>query len=324
VLSTGGLKHAPSRAPRAAREQILGYCVGVTAPRRLLALLSAPVFCTAACTRTSQTELTTQGRAAGPVADAAPSVRPVDASAAPADAGPASAAEAGATPTRASVDGPHYLPLSPDRPIYYAFPAGSAFARLIGVFHGMCGPPSYACGKWLEAAVDVGAVVCPTGNAKCGDSQVGPPSWEAPSWGELVVAMDKDLEQSVSRVIAKHPKSIRREGAILTGYSRGAYAAPVVASMHPGRWPYLILIEADVTLTVQSLERSRVRAVALVAGELGTEIAGMRKTAETLAAAGYPARLFVMPKTGHLYSENMEEVMASALAFVLQHEPDAG
>lgn len=296
----------------------------MTASLRLLALSSVPLLCAAACARTSQTELTTQAHAAGPITDASTAARVTDASPALADAAPPNVAEASAASAHASVDGPHYLPLSPDRPIYYALPAGSPSARLIGVFHGMCGPPSYACGKWLNAAVDVGAVVCPTGNAKCGDSPVGPPSWEAPSWGELVVAMDKDLEQSVARVVAKHPKSIRREGAILTGYSRGAYAAPVVASMHPGRWPYMILIEADVTLTVQSLQRSRVRAVALVAGEVGTEIAGMRKTAETLAAAGYPARLFVMPKTGHLYSENMEEVMASALAFLLEHEPDAG
>jgi hypothetical protein len=63
-----------------------------------------------------------------------------------------------------------------------------------------------------------------------------------------------------------------------------------------------------------------VRAVALVAGEFGTEIAGMRKTAEALEGASFPARLFVMPKTGHPYSDNMEEVMRSALAFLLASE----
>ena len=54
--------------------------------------------------------------------------------------------------------------------------------------------------------------------------------------------------------------------------------------------------------------------VALVAGEVGTEIAGERKTVEALMQAGFPARLFVMPGVAHLYSENMEQVMADALA----------
>lgn len=227
---------------------------------------------------------------------------------------------------RTPVDGPRYLQLAPGRPIYYALPGGRERgpARLIGHFHGVCGPPSYACGKWVAAAVDVGAIVCPTGNAKCGDSPVGPPSWEAPTWRELVLAMDHDLEDSIARVSAKHPHAIRREGAILTGYSRGAYAAPIVAGMHPGRWPFLVLIEADTGVTRDMLERARVRAVAFVAGEQGTEIAGMRKNVDALAKAGFPARLFVMPKTGHLYSDNMDEVMQAALAFVLEHEADGG
>jgi alpha/beta superfamily hydrolase len=166
--------------------------------------------------------------------------------------------------------------------------------------------------------------VCPTGNAKCGDAQYSPPSWEAPSWRELVLAMDQDLEQSVRVVEARHPRSIRRDGAILTGYSRGAYAAAVVVTMHPGRWPYVVFIEADVGIAEATLKRAGVRAAAFVAGEQGTEIAGMKKNVEALEKAGFRAKLFVMPKTGHLYSDNMEEVMAGALAFVLAAEGDAG
>lgn len=104
---------------------------------------------------------------------------------------------------------------------------------------------------------------------------------------------------------------------MLTGYSRGAYAAPVLARMHPGRWPYLVLIEANAPLSAEALRNAGVRAVALVAGELGAEIAGERKTERELVKAGFPARLFVMPRTGHLYSEDMDRVMAEALAFVL-------
>jgi hypothetical protein len=168
----------------------------------------------------------------------------------------------------------------------------------------------------MGAGTAAGAMVCPTGNARCGDSPNGPPSWEAPSWKELVAAMDHDLEASIAKVSAKHPGAIRREGAVLTGYSRGAYAAAPIARMHPGRWPYLVLIEANVPLSADGLKKAGVRAVALVAGERGTEIAGETKTVAALEAAGFPAKLFVMPKTGHLYAD-MERVMTEALAFVL-------
>lgn len=276
-----------------------------------------------ACTRAQAPE-----RRAPADAASAPSV--VDASSSPmtppvTDAAPANDAGANADgdarAPHATVDGPHTLDLAPGRPIFYAFPKtdeGHAPPfRLVAHLHGVCGPPSYACGKWIGAGVDVGAMVCPTGNAKCGDSPYGPPSWEAPTWGELVLAMDRDLETSIRKVEAKHRGTIQREGAVLTGYSRGAYAALPIARAHPGRYPYLVLIEANVPATADGLTKSGVRAVAFVAGEKGDEIAGLRKTEATLAAAGFPARLFVMPNTGHLYSDDMERVMSEALAFVL-------
>jgi pimeloyl-ACP methyl ester carboxylesterase len=134
--------------------------------------------------------------------------------------------------------------------------------------------------------------------------------------------MDTDLERSIAKVEATRPGSIRRDGAVLTGFSRGAYAAPVLARMHPGRWPYLVLIEADVPLSAASLRKSGVRAVALLAGERGTEIAGERKTQLALEQAGFPSRLIVMPGVAHRYPDDMDRCMSEALAFVLSHEHD--
>jgi len=248
---------------------------------------------------------------------------PTPLDAAPPAATMASIAAAAPLSLAERADGPHELPLAPGRSIYYARPrAGAPPWRLVGHLHGICYPPSYSCGTWLGAAIDVGVLVCPTGNARCGDAGIGPPSWEAPTWEELVATMDGDLERSIAKVEARHRGSIRRDGAILTGFSRGAYAAPVIARLHPGRWPFLVLIEANVPLSVASLRKAGVRAVALVAGEVGTEIAGERKTASELAQAGFPVRLFVMPRVAHLYSDDMDRIMADALAFVLAHERD--
>src|SRR5690242_16335030 len=72
-----------------------------------------------------------------------------------------------------AVDGPHDLPLAPGRTIYYARPLDPAGpSRLVAHLHGICFPPSYSCGRWLGAALDVGVLVCPTGNARCGDANV--------------------------------------------------------------------------------------------------------------------------------------------------------
>jgi hypothetical protein len=273
-----------------------------------------------ACTRGVPSEHAAPASSAAPppppsLATAAPSL----ATAPPADAGPVPPPSP--RPLAERVDGPHELPLTAERAVYYALPrSGERPWRVVGHLHGICYPPSYSCGRWIGAASDLGVLVCPTGNARCGDSGVGPPSWEAPTWEELVTIMDGDLERSIAKVEAKHRGSIRRDGGVLTGFSRGAYAAPVIARMHPGRWPYLVLIEANVPLAAASLRKAGIRAVALVAGEVGTEIAGERKTAAALEADGFPVRLFVMPRVAHLYSDDMEQIMSDALAFVTGHE----
>ena len=53
--------------------------------------------------------------------------------------------------------------------------------------------------------------------------------------------------------------------------------------------------------------------------ELGTELPGEKKSVDQMKAASYPAELFLMPKTWHLYSANIDEIMRNALDFVLAH-----
>lgn len=279
----------------------------------------------------SQATPTTTPLALGQAADAAIVKLDAATEAAAPSSGDASAPPRSPRPLSARTDGAHDLPLTPDRPILYARPtesseslAGAKPWRLVGHLHGICYPPSYSAGRWLGAAVDVGVLVAPSGNARCGDASLGPPSWEAPSWEELVSAMDADLERSIAKVGTKHPGSIRRTGAILTGFSRGAFAAPVIARMHPGRWPLLVLIEANAPVTAASLRKAGVRAVAWLAGEVGTELAGERKTDAELRGAGFPSKLIVMPRVAHVYPDDMDDLMREAFEFVLSHEHDDG
>jgi predicted esterase len=221
---------------------------------------------------------------------------------------------AAATAPRREKIGPFETIMMPNRTVWYALPRAEDGHRLVAHLHGQCAPPVYSCGSWIDAGAEYGFMVCPTGNEHCNDSGMGPAMWD-----ESFALMDSDLERGIAVVQRKTDGGIDRDGAVLTGFSRGGWAAIDLVRRHPGRWPYLVLIEADVTINKAYLEASKVRAVAMVAGEHGTELAGERKSVDAMKDAGYPAELYVMPDTAHLYSTNIDEIMRQALAFVLAH-----
>ena len=65
------------------------------------------------------------------------------------------------------------------------------------------------------------------------------------------------------------------------------------------------------------LRAAGVRAVALIGGERGSQVAGQRRTVEKLRKQGYPAKLWVMKDAGHHYSADIDTIMAEAMDFVL-------
>jgi predicted esterase len=228
--------------------------------------------------------------------------------------GAAADATADAAPKTRAI-GPFEVPLvasDPRRKVYYVAPRSmEGPARLLANLHGVCNPPGYACGYWVQSASNVGFLVCPEGNSRCGGAS-GPPTWTEP-----LAKIDEDLEKAIAVVSERHPGEISREGAILTGFSLGAYSAVRIAERHPGRWPYLILNEANVSLDASALRAAGVRAVALVAGERGSQIEGEKRTAAKLVAQGFPARFWPMKDAGHHYSADIDTIMAEAIAFVL-------
>jgi hypothetical protein len=229
----------------------------------------------------------------------------------PAAVEPDAAIDAG--PTEREI-GPYQLPFMPKRNVYFVVSKSTKTpARLVANLHGVCNPPGYACGYWTESGSHAGFLICPEGNSTCGAG--GPPTWTEPH-----AQMDADLEKAIAVVDREYPGQISREGSILTGFSYGAYAAATIARAHPGRWPYLILTEANVPLDAGSLRTAGVRAVALVAGEIGSQISGERATALELQKRGFPARLWVMKGAGHHYSPDIDAIMGEALAWVLAQE----
>lgn len=231
-----------------------------------------------------------------------------------AETGPPSV-DASAPPPKAALvraeTGPFEIPLIGSRNVYYVAPHAPGTQRVMAMLHGVCNPPGYTCGLWAETAKDLGFLICPTGDGSC-----GPSMYNAPTWNEPNSKIDEDLELSIAKVETIHPGELARADNVLLGFSRGAYAAAKIAAAHPGRWPFLVLIEADVPLSKKMLEDAGVRAVALVAGEIGGQIGGERKTANSLLAQGFPARLWVMKKAGHHYSADIEAIMREAITWI--------
>jgi hypothetical protein len=209
--------------------------------------------------------------------------------------------------------GPFELPFAAGRNVYYVAPSSrDKPQRLLANLHGMCNPPAYACGYWSHAASEAGFLVCPTGNSKCGHAM-----FDAPTWTESYAKMDEDLERSIETVDGANPGEMSRDGAILTGFSRGGFAAPEIAKLHPGRWPLLLINEADVAVSIASLRASGVAAVAFVAGERSGSVAGERSTVARLAKGGFPAKLWIMPGAGHYYSANIDDIMRDAITWLV-------
>jgi poly(3-hydroxybutyrate) depolymerase len=210
------------------------------------------------------------------------------------------------------------MPFKDEREVFFVVPSSwSKPQRLIANLHGMCNPPGYSCGYWTHASSEKGFLVCPTGNAECAKG--------VPTWTEGYQKADDDLEQAIAAVDAKYPGEISREGSILTGFSLGATMAALIAERHPGRWPYLVLIESNVPLSAPKLRAAGVRGVALVAGELGESRYGESASAVALTKQGFPARFWMMPKAGHWYSANIEDIMSEAMEWLLaQGDGDAG
>jgi predicted esterase len=229
------------------------------------------------------------------------------------------AAEAEVAPAPRASTGPYEVPFLGKRTVYYVAPNAPGKQRLMAMLHGMCNPPGYACGLWSDTAKDLGFLVCPTGDGSC-----GPSMYNAPTWVEPETKIDEDLETAIAKVDEQYPGELARNDAVLLGFSRGAYVSVKIAAAHPGRWPYLVLIEANVNVTATQLRAAGVRGVALIAGELGSQLAGERKTAERLAKEGYPAKLWVMPKAGHHYSSNIESIMREAVTWVTSLAPSGG
>jgi hypothetical protein len=183
--------------------------------------------------------------------------------------------------------------------------------RLITVLHAMCISPQENCAFLRPLAEGRGMLVCPTGNATCGD---GSSTWEGPAAARAEYV--RDSIAAAERFLGQEIDHAR--GDVLFGSSRGAFVARDVIYEGPsGRWTGLVLVGAEIALDPARVRRAGVRRVLLAAPDFDGAAATMRRSRGALCRAGIPARFVSLGPHGHGMIEGSPAILARSLDWVM-------
>src|SRR5512145_2183450 len=95
------------------------------------------------------------------------------------------------------------------------------------MLHGMCSEPEHECPYFAEAIGHHGWLICPRGNARCGETGS---TWQQPRWREAV-------ERSVQAIHEVFPGELDESpGRTLIGFSLGGIVAMAIAHQDQGRY----------------------------------------------------------------------------------------
>ncbi len=184
-------------------------------------------------------------------------------------------------------------------------------APLVVMLHGMCSDPLPTCDYWNPAGRNGTFLVCPTGNSQCH----GRPNWRGTS--EQKASFLDGVLDAVARRYGQHLAAPGR--GILMGFSRGAFVARDVAYARPGHYRGLILIGAALIPDAKRLAASGIAAVVLAAGDYDGARPMMERAAAQLNAAGLPARYLSTGKIWHQLPDDLEPIVAEAIAWIGTH-----
>jgi hypothetical protein len=182
------------------------------------------------------------------------------------------------------------------------------------VLHGNFDRPEWECETWEPAARPHGWVLCTRGIPRT-DVDRREDRWTYA--GPLPAT--QELEAGVAALEARFPGAVRRDDAWLVGFSLGAIYAASVVRTSTLSFSALILVEggADVSdWLARTLHGKGIRAVAYLCGEVTGCAGRARGAAKAWTRAGVAARVFVMPRTGHGYSDDFDPLGREVIAFV--------
>jgi predicted esterase len=189
-------------------------------------------------------------------------------------------------------------------------PPAAPRAPVAVYLHGMCDRAENGCPLFAEGTRQFGFLACPQANARC---QGG-----GSSWGGDLATRERTIDAAVAGIAAANGNADGDAPTVLLGFSQGAYLAPKVALDRPGKYKAMLLIGADVDLDPASLRRAGVERVALAAGMYDGTFHAMKRTADALEKAGYPARFVSLGKVGHTYLGESPDTLKDTVKWVTE------
>jgi pimeloyl-ACP methyl ester carboxylesterase len=200
---------------------------------------------------------------------------------------------------------PVLVPVPGDKPVLVVHgPAPNQ--RAIVYLHGMCGNVR-AVNQWKTAAAHHGTLIGLLGDRACGAGRF--------KWSKKVEPIQARIDRAVEAVRAARGGLLDVSELVLFGYSQGADRASLLARRFPSRYRRVVLGGPSHEPKLANLGDTQ--AVAVFGGELETTW-HMRTGAEVLAAAGKPARFFLLPSAKHgEYGPEGNRVIDEVLSWVL-------
>jgi pimeloyl-ACP methyl ester carboxylesterase len=175
--------------------------------------------------------------------------------------------------------------------------------------HGHCGN-ARAIESFAEEAAKVGTLIAVLGDRACGGGRF--------KWGKKLDLIEARLEAALAAVKEARGGLLDTEHPVLFGYSQGADRAEVLVARHGARYRRVVL--GGPSRTPRLARLGTTEAVAMFGGEF--EMTGhMRAGAEVLAAAGKPARFFLLPRAKHgEFGPDGKRVMGELLSWLVADE----
>jgi predicted esterase len=194
--------------------------------------------------------------------------------------------------------------------------ARDARTPVFTMLHGMCGTAEDICAYTRAITATRGFLVCPAGNARCGDAS----DWRGDG-AEKSAHLDRALEAAETALDLERSGS---RGDVLIGFSRGAFVARDVAYQTKGRWVGLVLLGAATIPDAERLRAAGIRRVVLGAGDYDGAMKTMRAAALRLTEKGLPARFVSLGPIYHALPRDLEQRLGASLDWVRGDGDDAG
>ncbi len=191
---------------------------------------------------------------------------------------------------------------------FYAAADATTPKPAVVLLHGMCGAPENACPFFADGGRDVGHLVCPRANRSC--------SGGGSIWGGTLEERKAVIDEAVNSLRNHEGAQLDDHGAVLAGFSQGAFLALEIASQGESAYQGLLLVGAHVKPNRKKLEAAGIKRVVLAAGAYDGARPAMEEEAKRLEGGAIAVRFVSLGAVPHTYVEESPGAIARSLRWL--------